>query len=208
MIIYNYDPITFEYTGYSQADLDPAETKAQGKEVYLIPANATTIKPPKTKANETATFCSGSWQIKADYRGQYIVDETMQPQIVEQIGNLPNGFIPITEKQAQKIQEDDLYYVISDGKLIKNPDYDKQKKEREDKEFNSQFFNTSLGYVRRKVSMQDGTTRDFLSDILPLLEVGVPILSYSRELEQTKAQVTEDFLNECKQQLLTDFYGG
>lgn len=207
MIIYNYDEFTKEYTGYSEASLDPAETKAQGQEVYLIPANATTVKPPKTKTNEICIYDNG-WQIKADYRGQYIVDETMEPQIVEEIGNLPDGFIPVTEKQAQKIQADDLYYVISDGKLIKNPNYDEQKKERENAEFNEQFFKTSLGYVRRAVTMKTGIVKDFLTDILPLLEVGVPILTYTRELEQSKVQVTEDFLNECKQQLLTDFYGG
>ena len=49
MIIYNYDEFTKEYTGYCNADLDPEETKRQGKNVYLIPANATAQKPPKVK---------------------------------------------------------------------------------------------------------------------------------------------------------------
>ena len=38
MKIYNYNPITFEYTGSQNADLDPQETKEQGKNVYLLPA--------------------------------------------------------------------------------------------------------------------------------------------------------------------------
>lgn len=80
--------------------------------------------------------------------------------------------------------------------------------EREKQEqFEKEFFNTSLGYVRRKVSMKTGETKDFLADILPVLEVGVQILTYDKELKQYKKQVTEAFIGECKQQILKDFYG-
>lgn len=130
MIIYNYDSITFEYTGESYASLDPEESKRQGKDVYLIPDYATDKKPPKAKTNETVIFDNG-WKIVPDYRGMYMVDESMQPQKVEDFGDLPDGFIPITQEQAQIIEKDDLYYVIKDGALIKNPDYEKQKEDRE-----------------------------------------------------------------------------
>ena len=70
-----------------------------------------------------------------------------------------------------------------------------------------QFFNTSLGYIKRTVTMQDGSTKDFLCDILPLLEVGVPILIYSASGVQSKVYVTQEFISECKNQLLIDFYG-
>jgi hypothetical protein len=79
--------------------------------------------------------------------------------------------------------------------------------EEQEEEFNRQFFLTSLGYVRRTVTMKDNSHKDFLSDILPLLEVGVPVLTYSRDLVQKKVLVTEQFINECKQQMLRDFYG-
>lgn len=79
--------------------------------------------------------------------------------------------------------------------------------EEEEAEFNREFFNTSLGYVRRKVTMKDGRIKDFLSDILPLLAPGVPVLTYTRQLVQNKVLVTEQFINECKQQVLIDFYG-
>lgn len=70
-----------------------------------------------------------------------------------------------------------------------------------------EFFNTSLGYVKRKVNMQDGSKKDFLADILPLLQVGIPILTYTIDGEQNKVTATEKFINECKQQMLKDFYG-
>ena len=80
-------------------------------------------------------------------------------------------------------------------------------KEREEEQFNKDFFNTSLGYIRRNVTMKDGETKSFLTDSLPLLQVGIPVLTYTEDLEQTKVFVTEQFINECKQQLLIDFYG-
>jgi hypothetical protein len=86
-------------------------------------------------------------------------------------------------------------------------EYKEKKAAEEEAEFNKQFFKTALGYVRRQVTMKDGSKKDFLADILPLLVVGVPVLVYSRELEQTRVSATESFINECKQQLFKDFYG-
>jgi hypothetical protein len=85
-------------------------------------------------------------------------------------------------------------------------------------EFDAQFFNTSLGYVRRKVTMKDGNMKDFLSDILPLIAVGadgVPVVAYTKPDFATDDEptpqlvvVTQQFIDECKQQVLIDFYGG
>lgn len=205
--IYNYHPITLEYLNSQNAELDPAELQINNKKVPLVPSYATLIKPPATGDYKTAIFNENSWEIVDDFRGLYMVDETMQPSIIRDLGALPEGYATATEEQAAKILEDDLYYVISDGALIVNPNYEEEKQAREDEEFNKQFFNTSLGYVRRAVTMKDGSKKDFLSDILPLLAPGVPILTYSRELEQSQVITTEQFINECKQQMLIDFYG-
>ena len=74
-------------------------------------------------------------------------------------------------------------------------------------QFDKEFFKTSLGYVRRNVSMKTGETKDFLADILPVLEVGVPVIFYDRDLNQSRKMVTEVFLAECKEQILKDFWG-
>lgn len=97
---------------------------------------------------------------------------------------------------------------------IPQPTEEDQAQARED-EFNEEFFNTSLGYIRRKVTMKDGSIKDFLTDILPLLQVGIPIISYDKPdftttdlpIQNINKIVTEDFINECKQQVLKDFYG-
>lgn len=89
--------------------------------------------------------------------------------------------------------------------------------------FNKEFFLTSLGYIRRKVSMATGETKDFLSDLLPVISMGVqsgqtvPIITYSlpdfsKELTteyleslQTVKNVTAQFVQECFLQLSNDF---
>lgn len=130
MLIYNYNPITFEYIDSSEAALDPMATKREGKDVWLVPANATLLKPPKTTKYKTTVFENGTWVIKDDYRGEYICNDSLDVIYVEQIGEIPEGYIRITEKQAEQIAKDPLWYVVQDGKIVKNPDYDKQKEEQ------------------------------------------------------------------------------
>lgn len=134
MEIYNYSFDTHEYIGSSDASLDPMATKREGKDVWLVPANATLLKPPKTTKYKTTVFENGTWVIKDDYRGEYICNDTLDVIYVEQIGEIPDGFFRITEKQAEQITKDPLWYIVQDGKLIKNPDYDKQKEEQRKEE--------------------------------------------------------------------------
>lgn len=66
MIFYTYDEKTKEYTGTQNAFIDPLETKKQGKDIYLKPANSTDIKPtlePSTN-NDMLVFNGKEWQIK------------------------------------------------------------------------------------------------------------------------------------------------
>ena len=130
MLFYSYDSKTKEYLGSEEAYLDPEETKVQGQDVYCLPANATFTKPPKTKEHQTVVFNDG-WSKVADYRGEYIVNSDMNPFIYNKLGNLPDGYIYITSEQANKIYEDDLYYIIQDGELINNPNYEAEKAEQE-----------------------------------------------------------------------------
>ena len=121
--------------------------------------------------------------------------------------------------------EDPDKYVIRDGVLINNPDYDSLKAAEREEQFKADFFETSLGWIRRKVTMQDGSTKDFLSDLLiPIktgLELGVnaEIITYnepdySQEFTeeyavtlQEKKSATAEFVQECLQILVTDFTG-
>lgn len=56
MLVYNYHPVTGVYTGASEADKSPLE-----KDVYLIPAYATSTPPPPVQANFARVFRNGAW---------------------------------------------------------------------------------------------------------------------------------------------------
>lgn len=60
MKIYSYNKLG-EYVGESKARLNPLETELQGKDIFLIPANATTIKPPNPIEGKKRIYANGSW---------------------------------------------------------------------------------------------------------------------------------------------------
>lgn len=124
---YNYSKITGEYTSSSEACLDVEATKRIGEEVYLEPAYSTLKKPPKTNKYKVAVFEDGTWKVKDDYRGAFICDELLNIQQVQQIGSLPEGFILITEGEAQQIINDRFWYIVENGELVRNPNYEEDK---------------------------------------------------------------------------------
>lgn len=125
---YNYDKITREYTGSGVAEINPVATKREGKEVYYAPAYATLKKPPTVNKYKIPVYINDAWIVKDDYRGAYICDDMLNIQIVSSIGELPEGFFVITEEEAQKIKEDYFFYIVEDGELVKNPNYEQDKK--------------------------------------------------------------------------------
>lgn len=68
MNVYKYDQQTKEYTGVEPAMLDPLESQQQGKEVYLLPANATFEKPNLQEG--FASVWNGKWENIEDNRGK------------------------------------------------------------------------------------------------------------------------------------------
>ena len=100
--------------------------------------------------------------------------------------------------------------VVENGKIVVDNDRPQRLKREE---FERQFFNTSLGWVSRAVHMQNGEIWNFLKDIKPNLIVGQKIITYTPNEDYTSltqnrdVEVTEQFLQECGQQILKDFYG-
>lgn len=111
--------------------------------------------------------------------------------------------------------------IVTIKKLVLNPNWDEEQYIRREREFKKAFFNTSLGYVRRAVTMADGSHKDFLSDLLPVISMGVQggmpvnILTYDMPpfdedvTDWTEYQhqvvVTPQFIQECFMQLSNDF---
>lgn len=132
MFTYRYDSKTLEFVAEEKAYIDPERTKAAGYEVYILPAYST-FKKPDLAEHQAAIYdiSNDDWVILSDYRGQYIVNESMGVKIQTELGPLPDGYIAISEEQAVIIQEDPTYYIVDNGRLIKNPNYEEQKAKEE-----------------------------------------------------------------------------
>lgn len=131
-----------------------------------------------------------------------------------------NGFtdyeILETDLDIENNADNKYIFDFNEKEWIINPYYEQEQAEKRKEEFENAFFHTSLGWIRRSVSMKDGSTKSFLTDLLPQLVVGIPVLAYAlpdftQEVEivdyQQKVVVTEQFIQECKNQLYADFYG-
>ena len=76
MKYYLYDEKTKQFIKEQEGYLDPLETKAQGKNVYLVPPFSTTEKPNLTslKDNEILVFKGGKWTVEQEFYVGKIVD--------------------------------------------------------------------------------------------------------------------------------------
>ena len=155
-----------------------------------------------------------------------LVDYIIQEAIID-----PETQEVIQEEIIEQVEENHpTYYALQpyeklvDGEVVDDTEeYEQEQIQAKQEEFNKEFFLTSLGYIRRKVSMSTGEIKDFLSDLLPVISMGVqsgqtvPIITYSlpdfsKELTteyleslQTVKNVTAQFVQECFLQLSNDF---
>ena len=76
MKYYLYDEKTKQFIKEQEGYLDPLETKAQDKNVYIVPPFSTTEKPNLTclKDNEILVFKGDKWQIEQEFYVGKIVD--------------------------------------------------------------------------------------------------------------------------------------
>ena len=134
---------------------------------------------------------------------------------------------------SQEVYDNYKMYIYQDGEIILNPNYEQEEEQRRREMFEKKFFNTSLGWVRREVNMANGEIKDFLSDLLPSIYIGVSsgrtvtVLTYDApdftqdiyhedewgdiidnvdwpSLQHVQV-VTPQFLQECLAQLQNDF---
>lgn len=122
------------------------------------------------------------------------------------------------------ITHENRYKVVA-GEIVEDENFFENFKKENQERFEKDFFKTSLGNVRRKVSMKTGETKDFLSDLLPVIQAGVQagnvvnILTYdqpdfTKEIKdeymltlQKQVVVDAAFIGECFNQLAQDFAG-
>ena len=110
LTIYTYDENN-EYAGEFVTMLDPEETKKQGKDVWLMPPNATTVKPAKKKGY-APVWNGKAWEQVEDHRGEkgWV---NREPVTIKEIGPLPVVFStekpePTAEEQAEQRRQEIL----------------------------------------------------------------------------------------------------
>ena len=114
-------------------------------------------------------------------------------------------------------------YTIEDGELAKIPNPEEVIYQKNKTEFEKKFFQTSLGWIRRKVRTKDGSVKDFLADLLLPIKAGmelgneVKIITYNEpdfnikcdeeylETLRSVSNATPEFIQECLLQTVQDF---
>lgn len=125
MKVYRYNEEKI-FVGEEEALLNPLETKIQGKNVYLLPANAT-FEKPKLKENEIAIFEGGKWNYYKNILGKYYYENGLH-----EITDLKDKHLVLTDEEVAKINSG-MTCEIKDGKY-KVYFTEKQKAEKRIKE--------------------------------------------------------------------------
>lgn len=123
MNAYKFNPITKEYEGIQQAQLNPIQTEKQGKEVYLLPINSTFEIPPEKEEGKAIIFENNKWLLKTDYRGRKAYNN-QGLLIIDYIGDLQGSDKLLTEEQIEGLNNRTLIW--KNGEIVK---YEKSKEE-------------------------------------------------------------------------------
>lgn len=123
MNAYKFNPITKEYEGTQEAQLNPIQTKKQGKDVWLLPINSTFEIPPEKEEGKAIVFENDNWLLKTDYRGRKAYNNEGL-LIISYIGDLKGSDKLLTEEQIEGIENGTLIW--KNGEIVK---YEKSKEE-------------------------------------------------------------------------------
>lgn len=93
MFVYKYDEKGL-FVGVDETELDPLESELQGKEIYLLPPNAT-FDAPEMKEGFAPVWNGGAWTQIEDRRGtKYWLPEDKHgdpAREMKELGSLPDG---------------------------------------------------------------------------------------------------------------------
>ena len=186
MIFYIYDEKTKEYTGTQNGFIDPLETKKQGKNVYLVPANATDKKPLETKENQAVIFNGSEWEIIADYRNKTYYIGTEQHEMKE-LGDLPKGatFEPV---EPEKTLDELKFEKLSELTAITS-------------KFDNQLVNTDM-VIKSSLGFSINADLRSQNNLRGLIAIGVEPVNFVTADNSVKSLTLEQLnilLSECAQ---------
>lgn len=175
----------------------------------------------------------------------YIENEDIFGFLQEGDTRITENAIELTEEQHSQLLEENsqgrdiiLYngeiftalpgqYIRKGNVFVYNENYEQEQIDKRIEQFNKEFFLTSLGWIRRKPTLADGTEDDFLNNDLPLLAIGLmtgsnPVLpiayrtpdftqeftkEYMESLQVKNQPITQQFIAECSAVKMRDFTG-
>lgn len=95
MQAYMYSPTTHEFLESVLCFPDPVRSRIEGREVYLLPANATFTEPPAKRTGYTAVWNGSGWTEIEDHRGSQYWPKGAPynsfPVEMKELGPLPVG---------------------------------------------------------------------------------------------------------------------
>ena len=107
MLVYKFDKKGL-FVGTDETELDPLESKLQGKEIYLLPPNAT-LEAPEEKEGFAPVWDGKKWKQVEDNRGkEYWLPEDKygtQAHVMVELGAFPKGATFIAPKMPQEHKE-------------------------------------------------------------------------------------------------------
>ena len=125
MQVYKYNEQTKEYIGTEQALIDPLETELQGKEIYLLPANAT-FEKPSLQDGFASVWNGEQWENIEDNRGkEYWLDTDSfgtPAHTMKELGTFPVGAVfTAPAKTIEQLKQDKLleFKSIRDNEEVK-----------------------------------------------------------------------------------------
>ena len=80
MKAYQYDSVTKKYLWEVDRQIDPLESQAQGKEIWLMPANSTDIVPLEAKDGYDVVFNGTGWEYKEIEKPEPLPEPTIEEQ--------------------------------------------------------------------------------------------------------------------------------
>ena len=92
MNAYAYNQQTGEFMMAERAWLDPLESEHQGKEVYILPANATFTPPLDAKDGYACCWNGEEWQYVEDNRGVTVWRTYTESMVISELGAIPEGW--------------------------------------------------------------------------------------------------------------------
>ena len=163
MKLYKYDSFTKEFVSEIQPDIDPLETKKQGKTIYLIPSNTTDIKP-EDREGYCPIYSINKWEYVKDNRNKLVINLTTKViEPINYLGEVKDGWMLYDEYIKSEL------YIKDQFELEKNKKINENATKR-----NVEFISTPLGRLKTTTPIGDLKTAIVLYDKLVEVNNGLP----------------------------------